>query len=114
MTTIDRERLLRFAKRRYKEVRADWIEPGAVLRIQSLTERERSAVEKSMKDESSVREALIVAALVDDNGNRILSDENVEWLSTLDAQAIAAIVNAIGDHCDLQGTRLNPAPIAKN
>lgn len=107
MAVIGRGELLGFAKRRYREVPVPWIGPDAVVRIQSLTEGERSAIERAIgSDGVSTRVQMILAAVVDDAGHRIFSDEHAATLQDMDAQVIAGLVDAISEHCDCNGDRL--------
>lgn len=106
---IERGDLMAFIKRRYHEYPADWIEKGKTIRVQSLTERERAAIETRMLAQRdgegghSYRSVLIAMALVDEHGKRIYSDsdEHLELLDGLDAMATSRLISAIDDHCKM-------------
>lgn len=115
MAIIDREKMLRFGERRFAELPADWIEPGAKIRIQSLKERERALLERQIEnDKVSTRTRLIIAAVVDDVGNRLFDDSHAELIESWDAQAVAGLVELIGRHCDLNGSVVSIKDTAKN
>ena len=89
MYTLDREALAKYAKRRYRTEPVDWIAPGMTMVIQSLTERERAEIERKIGDpecKASTRALLLIAAIVDDNHNRIFDESHAEWLDSLDSQ----------------------------
>lgn len=104
---VDREAFLRFGNRRYCEVPAPWFGDGATVRIQSLTEKERNAIEQTLEGAVSPRARLVIATVVDDAGHTIFTDAHAELIEGLDAQVVAALVDAISEHCDLNGSRLN-------
>lgn len=91
-----REMFLAPAKRRFRDVylpvRGQWV------RIRSLTEGEKEAFEASLRDKSgevtnesakASRRKLIVLCIVDDQGNRLLSDADVDAMSELDGTDLA-------------------------
>lgn len=107
MAVIGRAELLRFAQRRYLKVPVPWLAPDAEVRIQSLTEGERAKIERSItEDGPSARVRMLIAAVVDENGHAIFADEHAAMLETLDSQAVAALIDAVSEHCDCNGDRL--------
>ena len=108
MTTnnlINREALLGKTKRRYKTVD---LPGGETARIQSLTEREKSEYECSVLSTrgravrskmTAATRALIVLCLVDNAGNRILADTDMEQLAAVDGGVTSAIYAAACEHC---------------
>jgi hypothetical protein len=107
MSLLTREDLLKFKTRRYLEVPADWIETGKKIRVQSLTEGERAALEKTVTDgDGAIRARVIIATVVDDGGHRIFTDDHIDFITSLDSQVTGALFDAISDHCDMQGNRL--------
>lgn len=84
---------------------------GGEVRIQSLTERERSRYDKgrfapdgSWDTDAFVRarRLLIVLCVVDDNGKRILTEEDVEALGEGDAGDMNVLHEACVKHCGLE------------
>lgn len=84
---------------------------GYEVRIRSLTERERSAYESQLLNakgdvlKSKLEEAkrrLICLCLVDDAGNRILSDSDADNLLEWDGSDTAAAYDVIFSHCGFQ------------
>lgn len=109
MTLLNREQLLTRSKRRYVEVELP-IKGGSV-RIQSLTERERSHFERmntatngkaSAKHLETVRRRLAILCLVDVEGNQLLSDGDIQLLGDcFDSADMEVIVDACAKFCGM-------------
>lgn len=105
MSLATREQLLGATKRRYRLVNVPDL---GEFRIQSLTERERSNYEASLLDRKggvvkdrmlSSRRRLIALTLVDDVGNRLLGEADVDKLEDLDSGVTVLLWEAARDHC---------------
>lgn len=102
MTAIEisgREALLGLTKRRFLEVQCGEM----TFRLQSLTEAEKSRFEKailtskgSIKDDA--RRRLLIATLVDGDGNRLLTDADMRQLSELDGKVSQKLAAAAMEH----------------
>lgn len=108
MATATKADLLGLPERRYMEVRV----PGlpAPVRIQSLNESERSAIEYSVAyadDEKrydvacTVKARWFVAAVVDGGGLRMFMDADVDRINGLDSRLVNAVADAIVDFNDV-------------
>lgn len=116
---LSREALLAKTPRRY-DVVALPIRGGKV-RIQSLTERERAKFERdnqgkdgktSGKSLETVRRRLMILAVVDGQGNRLLLDEDLPVLAEWDSADVNAVCDAVSAHCGFTDEDLES--IAKN
>lgn len=105
MSLATKEALLGATKRRYRTVP---IEGVGEFRIRSLTERERSNYEASLLSKSggvvrdkmlTSRRRLIALTLVDESGNLLLSEEDVERLEDVDSSVTVMLWEAARDHC---------------
>ena len=102
--TIDRSALIKHSQRRYQFVDV----PGVgTARIQSLTEAERSAIEYSVaytdgdeKEQAArrLKARWIVATLVNDDGDRVFTDNDVEFVNTIDSAIVSRLIDSIWDH----------------
>lgn len=99
-----REKFRQATGRRYTQYEC---EPFGVIRIQSLTELERMQIEFSKLDSDGnlsrelagrVTARLIVAAVVDENNDRVFSDADVDELANLDAAIAEPLRDAIQAH----------------
>jgi len=107
-----RDTLLAAPKRRFAEVEiAGW---GKV-RIRSLSELERSRIETSMLDKKGqiasnrlvdIKCRWIVAAVVDENGNTLLTNGDIPQLQQQDSSCTDALMDAIKEHCGLSDNDL--------
>lgn len=102
---INREAMLAVCKRRYVTVDV----PGVGdVRLQSLSELERSQYELAALDNKNAvsrekllhqRCRLIALCVVDDEGKRLFSDDDVRLLLEMDSQITNAIFDAAQLHC---------------
>lgn len=91
-----RDKLLKTCVRRYTRRDVDGI--GSV-RVQSLTELERATVEVvASQDAKKMRAMLIVQSLVDDDGNRLFSDKEVDSVLQMDSRISMALSDVVLDH----------------
>lgn len=106
MSYATREQLLGMTKRRYMEVAPQG--GGAVFRIQSLTERERSEFElailagkKSVGQDAMLeaRRRLVALALVDGDGKPLLGPSDVGVLAEVDSVVMSELFDAVMVHC---------------
>tara|TARA_B100000530_G_scaffold206897_1_gene132228 strand:- start:2550 stop:2939 length:390 start_codon:yes stop_codon:yes gene_type:complete len=101
-TTIEiagRDALLGMTKRRYAEIKCG----DVTFRLQSLTEAEKSRFEKSIltakgKIKDDARRRLLVATLVDSDGERLLTDADLRQLSELDGKVSQKLAAAAMEH----------------
>lgn len=121
MGFASREQLLGLAtrKRRHREVTLPVA--GCNVRIQSLTERERSQYEAAVFSSrggtnlSRMLDAsrrLIVLCVVDGAGNRILTESDVPKLGDWDAADVSVLYVECAEHCGLN--RSDIEALAKN
>lgn len=101
-----KEQLLGRNKRRYCYV--DIPETGDRVRVQSLTEKERSEYELSTRNSTgkkfdaaleSSRRRLIVLVCVDESGHRIFADTDIAFVEAMDNTVTSAIFEAAWLHC---------------
>jgi len=102
-----RNELLGLTKRRHKTIEIP--ELGLTFRIQSLTEREKSEYETALLTKTGrsvsrerltdAARRLMVLCLVDDSGERLLEQGDVNALSQLDSIVAAKIYNECQTHC---------------
>lgn len=118
-----RETFLAPAKRRFAYVD---LPNGQRVRIRSLTEREKSDFEaqilttKGAPSRNRVADAnrrLIVIALVDENGDLLLTPMDVSAIESLDGAITGYLADEIGRHCgfgasDIEGLVKNSEAIA--
>lgn len=91
-----RDRLLATCKRRYSTATIDGI--GEV-RLQSLSELERAKVEVASKnDQFKLRALLIAVSLVDVDGNRLFSDDDVDSVLSMDSRITLRLSDAVLEH----------------
>lgn len=91
-----RDKLLKTCVRRYTRRDVDGI--GSV-RVQSLTELERATVEAiASQDPKKMRAMLIVQSLVDEDGNRLFSDKEVDSVLQMDSRVSIALSDVVLDH----------------
>ena len=102
---IDKDALLGAAKRRFAVMPIDGL--GNV-RIRSLTELERSRLEASVRDKKGnlssakmldLKCRLIVLCVVDEQGNQLFTNSDIERLGQQDSRITNALVEAIQTHC---------------
>lgn len=99
--TISKEKLLSKTARRYAEVTIE----GERYRMQSLSEKERCEYELSLQDKKGkfaadkLRRMLLVKALVDDSGARLLSDSDEALLKEVDGKLIGVLYDLAKKHC---------------
>jgi hypothetical protein len=122
---ITREAILAPAKRRFAEIA---IRNWGKFRIRSLTELERSRFESSIRDKRGqviadkmvdLKCRLIVLAVVDHEGNQLLTNQDIEQLRQQDSKLTNELVDFIQRHCgisdvDLEDLEKNsePTPVA--
>ena len=102
---IDKDALLGAAKRRFAVMPIDGL--GNV-RIRSLTELERSRLEASVRDKKGnlssakmldLKCRLIVLCVVDEQGNQLFTNSDIERLGQQDSRITNALAEAIQTHC---------------
>lgn len=102
---ISRDALLGAAVRRFAVVE---IEGLGNVRIRSMTELERSRLEASIRDKkgnlSSSRMVdlkcrMIVDSVVDENGNPLFTNRDIDQIRQQDSKVTNALVDAIQKHC---------------
>ena len=109
---VAREAFLTPAERRYQTIAIDGF--GSV-RIQSLTERQWAGFEMSAvaakggiirKRVEDARRRLIALCVVDDAGNRLLSDSDVPQLEQLDGAVAAKLFDVCQKHCGFEDNEI--------
>ena len=95
-TTTIRDALLASCKRRYTE---ETIEGLGTVRLQSLTELERAKVEVAARDNASVLRGMLIAmSLVDDEGNRLFGDGEVDTILAMDSRLTLRVSDVVLAH----------------
>lgn len=104
-----RDAFLRKAERRYKTIP---LPSGLTARIRNVTERERAAFDRRLRNKKGdvvnerlqwIRAFWIVTCVVDDNGNRLLKDSDVEAVGEMDAADTTLLADEIAKHCGFAG-----------
>lgn len=101
MMAKNREDLKQFAKRRYDEVLG--------VRLQSLTDLEQSKIEalwgkrfnETGEPDLVMRRELLVLCIVDDNGDRIFGNDEVDLLEDWDGAVTGELYLACRDLCHM-------------
>ena len=118
MTVATRDKFREALKRRYT-LTPDLPVFGQV-RLQSLSDRQRRRIDASKVgddgevDISKYEEVfgwMAVEAVIDENGDRIFSDADVEWLCELDSNATEPLRECIEEHCQLGRHRKSQATL---
>jgi hypothetical protein len=102
MTSNVRDALLASTKRRYTTTEVSGL---GTVRLQSLTELERAKIEEvASTDVTRMRAHLIAFALVDDDGNRLFADLEVEQILKMDSRLTGDLSTAVMLHVGRQDT----------
>lgn len=117
MTLVTREQFV--ASKYSKHVDVDVPELGGTVRIASMTARTRSELEKkflvkrnAMDDPGGFRVALLVRTIVDEAGELIFTDDDLDMLLDKDAKKLEKLFEA---SCELNGfTDKDVEDLAKN
>lgn len=104
---VTRDAILAPLKRRFQEVEvAGW----GKFRLRSLNELERSKFEASIRDKQGrvvnnklvdLKCRLIVLCVVDENGDPLLTDADINALRQQDSKYTNTLVEAIQKHCGI-------------
>ena len=107
MTIANRNALLKLCERRYIDL--ELADAGITVRIQSLSEKEKSTYETRLIAKSGrgiLRERLqdatrrlIALCLVDEDNDRIFLDSDVDKIGELDSFVSSKIYDACQEHC---------------
>ena len=107
MTIANRKALLKLCERRYIDL--ELADAGITVRIQSLSEKEKSTYETRLIAKSGrgiLRERLqdatrrlIALCLVDENNDRIFLDSDVNQIGEMDSFVSSRIYDACQEHC---------------
>ncbi len=110
MKTANREMLGAFANRRFMFV--DIPEFDLKLRCQSLTEREKSNYETAILSKNGrgitrdrladANRRLFALCVVDDKGERLFQDNEIETIATLDALIVSRVASACEVHVGMK------------
>ena len=97
---ISREKFLSKTERRYKALSVD----GDEYRIQSLTELERTKYELDLQGKKGfafekAKRLFLCRTLVDDNGNRIFQDSDVDQMENVDGGLTGLLYDEASTHC---------------
>jgi len=101
---ISKSDMLAACKRKYVTVKAF----GGDVKIRVMTTSERTAFEQSLQDHKgrvdkarqlSMRERLIAACVVDESGELMFADDDLETLANLPADEAERLVDAIQSAC---------------
>jgi hypothetical protein len=107
MTIANRNALLKVCERRYIDL--DLEDAGVTVRIQSLSEKEKSSYETRLIAKSGrgilrdrlqdATRRLIALCLVDENNDRIFLDSDVNQIGEMDSFVSSRIYDAAQEHC---------------
>jgi hypothetical protein len=107
MTIANRNALLKLCERRYIDL--DLEDAGVTVRIQSLSEKEKSSYETRLIAKSGrgilrdrlqdATRRLIALCLVDENNDRIFLDSDVNQIGEMDSFISSRIYDAAQEHC---------------
>jgi hypothetical protein len=107
MTIANRNALLKLCERRYIDL--DLEDAGVTVRIQSLSEKEKSSYETRLIAKSGrgilrdrlqdATRRLIALCLVDENNDRIFLDSDVNQIGEMDSFVSSRIYDAAQEHC---------------
>lgn len=107
MALLSRDDILKVDDRKYEEVAVpEW---GGTVRVRSLTGRERDQFESSLVDKktgqasrlANARARLVAMTLVDEDGNRMFSTDDVSALGTKSAAALERVFTAARRLCGM-------------
>lgn len=105
MSLTTKDALLGFTQTRYHAIQ---VEPYGDFRIRSLTERDRTKFEEGLLNKRgavnedhllSSRRRLIGMCLVDQDGNLLLAEADIDKLAELDGKLTGALYDACLEHC---------------
>ena len=125
-TFADRASILAISPRRYGSIPLPV--SGLEVRYRSLSEAEMTAYDNALfrrnqdnneieidtDAERSMRARLIVLAVCDADGNRLLADEDVEQVANLDAADMLPLYEAINEHCGRKAAIERQKDLKKN
>jgi hypothetical protein len=107
MTIANRKALLKLCERRYIDL--ELTDAGITVRIQSLSEKEKSSYETRLIAKSGrgilrdrlqdATRRLIALCLVDDKNERIFLDSDVNQIGEMDSFISSRIYDAAQEHC---------------
>ena len=107
MTIANRNALLKLCERRYIDL--DLEDAGVTVRIQSLSEKEKSSYETRLIAKSGrgilrdrlqdATRRLIALCLVDENNDRIFLDSDVNQIGEMDSFVSSRIYDVAQQHC---------------
>ena len=107
MKIANRNALLKLCERRYIDLELE--DAGVTVRIQSLSEKEKSSYETVLIAKSGrgilrdrlqdATRRLIALCLVDDKNERIFSDSDVNQIGEMDSFVSSRIYDAAQEHC---------------
>jgi hypothetical protein len=104
--------LFRARQRRFTTVQVPQLE--ASFRIQSLNEKERSSLEAlfngygtKLPEEARLalaKKRLVALCLIDDEGNRLITDDQIDSIDGLDGDVVNTLFLAASQHINLGGS----------
>lgn len=108
MTTNIRDRLLKLRDRKTKTVFIKSLD--ADVRIQQIMESDRLAIMKAMVESGEPFQAYeaaryVAVALVDEDGNRLFADNEIDKIRDMPAGVVQEIYDAIDDHFEVRSDR---------
>jgi len=124
MKIANRNALLKLCERRYIDLELE--DAGVTVRIQSLSEKEKSSYETRLIAKSGrgilrdrlqdATRRLIALCLVDDKNERIFTDSDVNQIGEMDSFVSSRIYDACQEHCgfnknDIESTVKNSEEI---
>jgi hypothetical protein len=125
MKIASRDALIQLCQRRYAEIELSDV--GVVVRIQSLSEKEKSDYETVLiskngrgilKDRlADATRRLIALCVVDENDKRVFTDNDLSVISSMDAAVASRIYDACQEHCgfnrgDIEGAVKNSEAVS--
>jgi hypothetical protein len=75
------------------------------VRLQSLTELERASVEKTANEDTTKLRAMLIAySMVDEDGNRLFSDDEIGTVLAMDSRFTLPLSTAVLNHVGRDST----------
>ena len=117
MKLASRDQLVALCQRRYIEIEIP--EANLNVRLQSLSEKEKSDYETKLiskngrgilKDRlADATRRLICLCVVDENGNRLFQDSDLDVIANMDSFVSSRIYEACQEHCGFNKTDIETA-----
>lgn len=102
-----REELMQYAQREYRVVDGARLQTLTELELVSLRSRWGERYNKTKDVDLVMRRELVVACLVDDDGHRLFSDDEVNLLADWNGSAVERLYDAARELCGLDRSEVD-------